>query len=196
MQYCSILFFLQLKLFRALLLTTPLFPLYRIVADDQRSLALGLSSAIYRVFGTIPGPLVFGLLFDTSCLNWQDDCGRRGNCWVYDNSQLSIRVLGFSGPCLLFSAFFFLLALLTLPKQQKNIEEDENVSIHKRASLSGDGSTSPNRRFSLVKVVQSPRRRSSNRYDSTCSDDILLDGESKKTITVDDDSSDSAESSQ
>ena len=152
---------------------------------------------MYRVFGTIPGPLVFGALFDTSCLNWQDDCGRRGNCWVYDNNELSIRVLAFSGPCLFFSAFFFLLALLTLPKQQKNIEEDENISIHKRASFSGDGSTSPRRRFSLVKVIPSPRRRSSNRYDSTCSDDILLNVDSKTTITVDNDgdSSESAESS-
>ena len=43
-----------------------------------------------RALGNIPGPLIIGALFDASCLYWQEDCGDRGNCWVYDNEVLSV----------------------------------------------------------------------------------------------------------
>ena len=93
---------------------------FRVVADDQRSLALGLQSAIWRIFGAIPGPILFGLLFDAACLEWQDDCGRRGNCWVYNNDQLSWSALALAAPCLVISSSFFFLAWLTYPKQRES----------------------------------------------------------------------------
>lgn len=67
--------------------------LLRCVSDEIRSLALGLQSMLFRLFGNIPSPLIYGALFDTSCLYWQDQCGSRGNCWVYDNNLLSYRLL-------------------------------------------------------------------------------------------------------
>lgn len=68
----------------------------RCIADEQRSLALGLQSVFFRAIGTIPGPLIFGALFDVSCVYWQEECGDRGNCWVYDNEDLSLRMFGVS----------------------------------------------------------------------------------------------------
>uniref|UniRef100_A0A1X7UB28 Solute carrier organic anion transporter family member n=1 Tax=Amphimedon queenslandica TaxID=400682 RepID=A0A1X7UB28_AMPQE len=74
----------------------------RVVADDQRSLALGLQSVIWRLFGTIPGPLIFGALFDVACLQWQDPCeGDRGNCWIHNGRALGIYSLSFGIPCLI-----------------------------------------------------------------------------------------------
>ena len=70
--------------------------IFRCVADEQRSLALGLQSVFFRAIGTIPGPLIFGALFDASCVYWQRECGDRGNCWVYDNENLSLRMFGIS----------------------------------------------------------------------------------------------------
>jgi organic anion transporter 4A len=50
----------------------------RCVHDSQRSLAMGLGSAIYRAFGAIPGPLIVGAVLDNACILWQknvsDDC--------------------------------------------------------------------------------------------------------------------------
>jgi sodium-independent organic anion transporter len=43
----------------------------RVVAESQRSLALGLGSAIQRIGGAIPGPLAIGAILDGSCLLWQ-----------------------------------------------------------------------------------------------------------------------------
>ena len=51
---------------------------------------------IWRLLGTIPGPIIVGALFDSSCLYWQEECGNRGNCWVYDNNRLSLGMFGMS----------------------------------------------------------------------------------------------------
>ena len=51
---------------------------------------------LFRVLGGIPGPIIVGALFDASCLYWQEECGDRGNCWVYDNNNLSLRTFGVS----------------------------------------------------------------------------------------------------
>ena len=71
---------------------------FRAVAEEQRSLALGMQSLMWRALGSIPGPLLYGVIFDTSCIYWQEECGRRGNCWVYNNDSISI--------CAFFLSFF------------------------------------------------------------------------------------------
>ena len=43
----------------------------RVVEEHERSLALGLGSAIQRVGGSIPGPLLIGAILDSSCLLWE-----------------------------------------------------------------------------------------------------------------------------
>lgn len=64
----------------------------RVVSDEQRHLSLGVQSAIYRVLGSIPGLLVYGAMFDTSCARWEGACGNRGNCILYDSDKLGIRL--------------------------------------------------------------------------------------------------------
>ena len=32
-------------------------------------------------------------MFDSACLFWERDCGQKRNCWVYDSSGLSVRVV-------------------------------------------------------------------------------------------------------
>ncbi len=47
-----------------------------------------------RLLGYIPGPVLFGVVFDLTCIHWQRKCGERGNCWVYENTSLSNGSLG------------------------------------------------------------------------------------------------------
>ena len=71
----------------------------------------------FRLFGSIPGPIIVGALFDSSCLYWQEECGSRGNCWVYDNNDLSLRMFGVStgvrvaSVIFAFCAWIFLMSL-------------------------------------------------------------------------------------
>ncbi|XP_003386816.1 PREDICTED: solute carrier organic anion transporter family member 4A1-like [Amphimedon queenslandica] len=91
----------------------------RVVSDEQRALALGLQSAMNRALGNVPGPLIFGVSFDASCILWEEECGRRGNCLVYDSNKLSIYLLSIALPCISIAACLFFLAWLTYPRQRK-----------------------------------------------------------------------------
>ena len=90
-------------------------PPCRAVADEQRSLALGVSSVLFRVFGSIPGPILFGAIVDSGCTYWQTECGRRANCWVYDNYLLSTRAYAFCFMCVLVCAVSTFLVWVFYP---------------------------------------------------------------------------------
>ncbi|KAH9368280.1 hypothetical protein HPB48_021226 [Haemaphysalis longicornis] len=42
----------------------------------------------------IPYPLIYGALADASCLLWEDKCGERGACWLYDLPKFRFTVHG------------------------------------------------------------------------------------------------------
>jgi hypothetical protein len=145
------------------------------VAEEQRTLALGVQSLVFRALGSIPGPIVFGVIFDSTCLFWQFDCDRRGNCWVYDNVQLRDRALalGLSGVILNF--IFSFLSWLAYPKTEKEIksvvESPEDQNKGETASVASDDS------YTIEGPVNRPVKRTSvmGRMESHCSEDILLD---------------------
>ena len=85
------------------------------MAEEQRSLALGVQSVMWRAFGSIPGPILFGVLFDSSCLYWQMECNRRGNCWVYNNNSVSVRAFFVSMTGVLINTVFMILCWLLYP---------------------------------------------------------------------------------
>lgn len=40
---------------------------------------------IFRLFGYIPAPIVFGNLIDSTCMLWKSTCGEKGGrCLIYD----------------------------------------------------------------------------------------------------------------
>ena len=45
---------------------------------------------IGRLFGTIPGPLLMGKLFDLACEGRTESCNVKGACASYNISQLSL----------------------------------------------------------------------------------------------------------
>ena len=99
----------------------------RAVADEQRSFALGVQSVLFRVFGSIPGPILFGVIIDSGCVHPQYECGRVANCWVYDNYILSTRAYVF---CLLGVATCVVAAFLSWvfypPTGCKRVPPDED----------------------------------------------------------------------
>ncbi|KAA0189507.1 hypothetical protein HAZT_HAZT008501 [Hyalella azteca] len=63
--------------------------LFRCVETENRGLALGLQAISFRVLGSIPGPLLFGIAIDQACVLWGEACGVAGACVAYDNLHLS-----------------------------------------------------------------------------------------------------------
>ena len=93
------------------------------MADDQRHLALGVQAAIFRTFGAIPGVLVYGALFDDSCVYWKSECGRHGNCILYDNDKLGIRLFSVTIASVVVALVLLFLSWFLYPKKQVHHEK-------------------------------------------------------------------------
>ncbi|PAV55622.1 hypothetical protein WR25_09946 [Diploscapter pachys] len=78
----------------------------RTVDYNERSFALGIQWILVRVIGTIPAPVLFGWMFDVSCIKYQSEsnCNNpanpatadSGNCLLYSNRLLADLFMTFS----------------------------------------------------------------------------------------------------
>ncbi|XP_030842729.1 solute carrier organic anion transporter family member 4A1 [Strongylocentrotus purpuratus] len=107
--------------------------LLRSVPDTQRSMALGLNSLLLRLLGAFPGPILFGAVIDGACLLWQETCGTRGSCWVYDNQGLAWRITVIAVVLKLVGVLFYVLALALYKTADK--DEDTKGDLKKEVTL-------------------------------------------------------------
>uniref|UniRef100_A0A8C7BQM0 Solute carrier organic anion transporter family member 6A1 n=1 Tax=Neovison vison TaxID=452646 RepID=A0A8C7BQM0_NEOVI len=104
-------FFFSTILFSVLSNTPCTLTILRIVSDNQRSLALSLTYMTLRLFATIPGPMLFKLSGDSSCLFRETEyCKRKGNCWSYDKKKMAYLMVGICSVCKVFAIFFTAIA--------------------------------------------------------------------------------------
>ena len=111
------------------------------MADEQRSLALGVQSVLFRIFGSIPGPILFGAIVDSGCVYWQTECGRRANCWVYDNHLLSTRAYIFCTLCVIvtmISTFFVWVFYPPVTTCRKSRKSSDDLQSTAKASNGSD----------------------------------------------------------
>lgn len=97
----------------------------RSVDPKDKNLALGGLSAVISAFAFIPYPLVFGAIADSTCLVWEEKCGKQGNCWVYDTDKLRNYLHGASFGLILIGTFFDFLVFL-YSKRVKNFYGEDN----------------------------------------------------------------------
>ncbi|XP_006872378.1 PREDICTED: solute carrier organic anion transporter family member 4C1-like [Chrysochloris asiatica] len=84
----------------------------RCVNNNQRSLALGIQFTFLRLLGTIPGPIIFGTVIDSTCILWDiNECGVKGACWVYNNIKMAHMLVAISVTCKVVTIFFNGLAV-------------------------------------------------------------------------------------
>lgn len=76
------------------------------------------------LLGTIPGPVLTGSVIDSACALWQDICGSRGACWVYNRFEMSWRLFAWWIAVKIFSALTFYLS----SKLHKSPRQDSNSS--------------------------------------------------------------------
>eukprot|EP00467_Chlorarachnion_reptans_P007681 CAMPEP_0114517006 /NCGR_PEP_ID=MMETSP0109-20121206/17652_1 /TAXON_ID=29199 /ORGANISM="Chlorarachnion reptans, Strain CCCM449" /LENGTH=790 /DNA_ID=CAMNT_0001697475 /DNA_START=27 /DNA_END=2399 /DNA_ORIENTATION=- len=75
----------------------------------RRSLGISLQQVIVRTLGSIPGPLIFGVVIDSACFLWEEKCNERGSCWEYRSFELRRNLVMLAlFPKLASFVFFFL----------------------------------------------------------------------------------------
>lgn len=101
---CTTIFpFLVLLFFMTFVVAITQMPLLMIVlrsvSEEERSFALGMQFVIFRLFGYIPAPILFGNLIDSTCLLWKQSCNgeKGGRCLLYDIEQFRYRYVGLCG---------------------------------------------------------------------------------------------------
>lgn len=60
---------------------------YRAVSVEDKTFSQGLSLLMLSLFAFIPGPILFGHIIDTTCIIWDESCGGKGNCWLYNKDE-------------------------------------------------------------------------------------------------------------
>uniref|UniRef100_U5ERZ1 Putative organic anion transporter n=1 Tax=Corethrella appendiculata TaxID=1370023 RepID=U5ERZ1_9DIPT len=126
--------FLILLFFMTFIVAATQMPLLMIVlrsvSEEERSFALGMQFVIFRLFGYIPAPILFGNLIDSSCLLWKSTCGEKGGrCLIYDIEKFRYKYVGLCASIKIVALVIFLIDWW-LVRRRKNLEKLSPLSAN------------------------------------------------------------------
>ena len=68
---------------------------------------------LFQISGSLPGAIIFGLLLDSSCILWNEECGVRGQCHLYDRVKASVYIVLFGIGMKIVAIACFIVMLVT-----------------------------------------------------------------------------------
>uniref|UniRef100_A0A2K5PZE2 Solute carrier organic anion transporter family member 6A1 n=1 Tax=Cebus imitator TaxID=2715852 RepID=A0A2K5PZE2_CEBIM len=102
----------------------------RVVPETLRSLALGVSYVILRIFGTIPGPLLFKTSGESSCIfRDTNKCGHTGQCWIYNQTKMAYLLVGICFLCKLCTIIFTTIAFFIYKHRVKDSTDIPDITV-------------------------------------------------------------------
>ena len=99
----------------------------RAVEARDKTTAFTFTVSFVSLFALIPSPIVFGALFDSTCIIWSKKCGEQLNCLAYDTDLLRVRVGSFSA-ILMFIAMCCEIGIFYYGKNLNIYESKDNQS--------------------------------------------------------------------
>ncbi|XP_064456246.1 solute carrier organic anion transporter family member 4A1-like isoform X2 [Ornithodoros turicata] len=98
----------------------------QVVKPKERALALGLLGLLTQLIGSMPAPMVFGAIVDSTCAAWNKRGGHRGNCVSYRNIDLAHGVFFTLLVCILACIAAYGGALYKVSKMKGGTEKDDD----------------------------------------------------------------------
>ncbi|XP_051878277.1 solute carrier organic anion transporter family member 2B1-like [Pristis pectinata] len=128
----SFLFLIGFVMLISCLCYTPsLMLVLRTVSKETTSFAVGIQSVLLQVLGWLPGPILFGVIIDSTCIQWEYKCGYITSCQYYDNDLFRKRFMGFQIIFLVATFICFLIAYYKMrnhPPKTADITVKENYA--------------------------------------------------------------------
>ncbi|XP_039434561.1 solute carrier organic anion transporter family member 5A1 [Culex pipiens pallens] len=126
--------FLILLFFMTFVVASTQMPLLMIVlrsvSEEERSFALGMQFVIFRLFGYIPAPIVFGNLIDSTCMLWKSTCGEKGGrCLIYDIEAFRFKYVGLCASIKIIALAIFIIDWW-LVRRRKNLDQLNPMSAN------------------------------------------------------------------
>lgn len=119
----------------------------RSVTPEERSFALGMQFVIFRLFGYIPSPIIFGNVIDSACLLWKvKRCSSvlpavSGRCLLYDIQDFRYKYVGVLSGLKLLALALFLYDFFQLKRIEEREEKEggSNVDSNSGKSVTAGG---------------------------------------------------------
>ncbi|KYM80179.1 Solute carrier organic anion transporter family member 5A1 [Atta colombica] len=133
---CKTIFpFLILLFFMTFIVAVTQMPLLMIVlrsvSEEERSFALGMQFVIFRLFGYIPAPILFGNLIDSTCLLWKSTCGEKGGrCLLYDIEQFRYRYVGLCAGIKILALALFLIDWWLVRRRRQMEDQPPSFTVN------------------------------------------------------------------
>lgn len=106
---------------------------FRSVREEERAFALGMQFVIFRIFGYIPSPIVFGNVIDSTCLYSKANCGKAGGfCLIYNIEHFRLRYIGVCSALKVAAGLLFFLDWLLVSyttKSRRHLHSSIEVDV-------------------------------------------------------------------
>ncbi|CAB4061514.1 SLCO3A [Lepeophtheirus salmonis] len=102
----------------------------RSVEEEEKAFALGIQFVIFRLFGYIPSPILFGNVIDSTCILWKSTCegAAGGSCLMYDIEAFRYKYVGVCSAIKVCSVIIFLIDWWLIRNRQ-NMEEKSGEGL-------------------------------------------------------------------
>ncbi|XP_028277550.1 solute carrier organic anion transporter family member 2B1 [Parambassis ranga] len=94
----------------------------RTVDPQDKSFAVGVQYMLFRVLAFMPGPVLYGSVIDTTCIQWGRKCGKDTSCLYYNLDRFRQRFLGLQVVFVCGGLLCFLLTVVVLRRRSEGQE--------------------------------------------------------------------------
>ena len=78
----------------------------RAVEPRDKAASLVILVSLLSLFAFFPSPIIYGVMLDSACLIWGEQCQETTNCLLYDTDRMRYFMCGTTAACLAVSTLF------------------------------------------------------------------------------------------